>query len=91
MEHTKSLDLDQLDLMVDLLDDHLLAGDFSKVDEEFRTCEIKYLHATVLLAMLTISHVAKDKLSYYEEFYMNVEDELMDRGVDAKELLKGLE
>ncbi|HQZ66689.1 MAG TPA: hypothetical protein PLY87_16470 [Planctomycetaceae bacterium] len=80
-----------LDLIYDRADEMLLAGEFVALDSIIEGLDVEQLSVDVLLAVLTITLPAKDKLTTRNEFFECVKRTLKDRGEYMEGLLTGLQ
>ncbi len=80
-----------LDLLFDYFDELLLAGSFAEVATLLDQIEPSNLATPLLLAILTVTLPARDKLVARRAWFAKVERTLGDRGEAVKELLAGLE
>jgi hypothetical protein len=80
-----------LDAIYNNIDDMLLAGKFSTVDNLLISTDCDKHSVDMLLALLTITYAARQHLPHRQEFYTMVEKSIRDRGEWEDGLLYGLE
>ena len=88
-----SLDDDLRDISVDSdgeIDDLLEDGDYSAVDSMLEEVDVANTNSTVLVGYAGATYVVAQMLEYRETFMSDVYDELVDRGLDADDILEGL-
>ncbi len=80
-----------LDEIYNHVDEMLLAGMFSEVDDRLESIDCDEHSTDLLLAMLTITYAAKSSLPRRTDFYNRAEDSIRRRGELEDGLLFGLE
>jgi hypothetical protein len=80
-----------LDVVYNHVDEMLLAGMFSELDDRIASIECDKYSADLLLAMLTITHAAKSRLPRRKDFYDRVEESIRRRGELEEGMLFGLD
>ena len=80
-----------LDLIYSHIDEMLLAGNFTEVDNRLVSAKCNVYSVDVLLALLTITYAAKRRLPHRQEFYARVERSIRERDEWEEWLLYGLE
>ena len=88
IDNAKNID-SKLDFIFDCIDDMLIAGEFSEVNEIIKKVDINKYDISLLLGFLTITLSAKNKLPYRSEFFMNVKNSYHKN--DVNEMFSGLE
>ena len=95
LENAKELDergddIAAMDLVFDRVDNLLLRGDFSSVDNLLRVIDVSRYSEDLLLTILTATLAAKDKLRERTAYFQQVHETLTHRGIDADRVLVGL-
>jgi hypothetical protein len=80
-----------LDVVYNYIDEMLLAGKFSEVDDRLSSTECDEYSVDLLLALLTITFAAKRHLPHRQRFYAQVEQSIRAKGEWEEGLLYGLE
>ena len=78
-----------LDIIYDKVDDWLCAGKFSTCNEFLKLVDVNTADSLLLLAILTVTHAARDKLPYRTEFIKCIRTSMELRGEDYEKILKG--
>lgn len=86
----RSID-EALDLVYDVADEMLLAGEFNRLNTVLCRTEVDRLHSDILLGVLTITAAASSQLPDRPSFFAKVETVLRKRGDFEDGLLAGLE
>lgn len=82
---------EQIDFLFDHVDDLYLEGKFEEADQFFRALNLLELDISLLVAVLSCSFCARDKLPYRPELVHKVEDRLRELAPDRLEgLMRGL-
>lgn len=81
-----------IDILFEYVDDLLLAGEFAEVDEFLQAARMSELSKTLIVATLSITLAAKDKLHSREGFYYQALNHLHTyfHPTEISSLLKGL-
>jgi len=80
-----------LDVVYNYIDEMLLAGKFSELDDRLSSTECDEYSVDLLLALLTITYAAKRHLPHRQRFYAQVEQSIRAKGEWEEGLLYGLE
>ena len=81
---------DLLDLIFDRVDGMLLMGLFQDVDDELAAIDVSSKSPEELIAFLTVTLAAKDRLPSRGDFFRRTAEELSKEYGDSVELFKGL-
>lgn len=80
-----------IDIIFNNIDDRLLEGKFEDINEDLKLINIPNTSTLLLVAVLTITLTAYNKLDYRSKFFESIEQEFLEREGDrTKELLRGL-
>lgn len=89
--YEKGLTHKALDVIFDVIDDHLLAGEFQKVDDALKGLDPTTLPIQLRIGVLTITLYANDRLPSRAEFFSRVERSLENEPSERRlALLSGL-
>ena len=72
---------EQLDQIMETIDDLIVAGRLSEIDQILRSLEVDLLDPAVLLGYLVISRSVKDRLSEWEPFRIRAQRSCVARGM----------
>ncbi len=73
------------------LQDLIAAKSYGDLDFIFKSLEVNQMSKFSMLAILRYTFVARGKIKIWGQFFESVNSELIDRGLDAKHLLRGLD
>lgn len=80
----------ELDAIANYIDDCMHRGEWHIIDAIFKAVKVEETPIDLLLSYLTMTWLAKEKLTEYESFISRIRVHLDNIGENTEELLKGL-